>query len=101
MTGPPREPGKRTGRIGQGPVDGPGRHRQPPGTEPVTARSPLRLRAGMSAIALVAGTVAAVLFMLDERGDGGPGSGVAAVICAVLALIALIDLIVIARRFRS
>jgi hypothetical protein len=97
MTGPARDPdehGRLAPRTGR-------RHRQPRGTEPLTARSPLRLRAGMSVIALVAATIATILFLLDVRGDGGTGSGVAAAICAVLALIALIDLLVIARRLRA
>ncbi|MFI0352107.1 DUF6343 family protein [Actinomadura sp. 9N407] len=75
-------------------------HRQPPGTEPLTARSPLRLRALLSGFALVVSVAAAVVFTV-VAGRGGPGSWAAAGICAVVALIALADLIVIARRARG
>jgi hypothetical protein len=55
----------------------------------------------MSAVALVAGVVAAVLFALVANRDGSTGFWAATAICAVLALIALADLAVIARRFRT
>mgnify|MGYP001157633210 CR=1 FL=1 len=79
----------------------PGHHRRPPGDEPLTARSPLRLRAVLSGIALPAGAAAAVVFAMAGSRDGGPGAWTAAAICAVIALVALIDLVVIARRSRS
>ncbi|GAA2439174.1 hypothetical protein GCM10010191_63110 [Actinomadura vinacea] len=78
----------------------PDHRRQPPGDEPRTARSPLRLRAVLSAIALFAGAVAATVFAIAAvRGDG-PGAWTAAAICAVVALTAAADLVVIARRAR-
>ncbi|XVQ15292.1 DUF6343 family protein [Spirillospora sp. CA-255316] len=79
----------------------PGHHRQPPGDEPLTARSPLRLRAVLSTVALLAGAVAAVLFAVAGSRGGGPGPWTAAAICAVIALVALVDLVVIARRART
>lgn len=105
MTGPSHDPEPTPGPHEQPHgepqrAEGPPHHRQPPGTEPLTARSPLRLRAVMSSIALVSGVVAAVLFALVSARDDSTGAAVAAGICAVLALIALTDLIVITRRFR-
>jgi Family of unknown function (DUF6343) len=79
---------------------GPQHHRQPPGNEPTTARSPLRLRAVMSAIALVAGIMATVLFVMVARRDDSTAAAIVAAICSVLALLALADLTVIARRLR-
>jgi Family of unknown function (DUF6343) len=102
--GPPDRPGQGPGDPGRGHepqrAEGPRHHRQPRGSEPVTARSPLRLRAVMSAIALIAGVVAAVLFGLVADREDSTGAWIAAAICAALALIALTDLVVIARRFR-
>ncbi|MFI0369854.1 DUF6343 family protein [Actinomadura sp. 1N219] len=80
---------------------GPYRHRQPSGKEPLAARSPLRLRAILSAVALVGTAAAAVVFAVaGQRGDDD-AAFVAAAICAAVAVIAAIDLIVIARRTRS
>ncbi|GLW67404.1 hypothetical protein Arub01_56470 [Actinomadura rubrobrunea] len=76
-------------------------HRQPPGDEPSTARSPLRLRAVLSGVALVAGAAAAVLFALSGARGRDPGPWVAAAICAAVAVIAAIDLVAIARRART
>ncbi|GAA4145698.1 DUF6343 family protein [Actinomadura keratinilytica] len=76
-------------------------HRQPEGDEPLTARSPLRLRAVLSGIALLAGTVAAVLFALSAAHARDAGPWVAAAICAAVALIAASDLVAIARRARG
>jgi hypothetical protein len=73
------------------------RHRQPSGTEPVAARSPLRLRAVLSAVALAGGTALAVVFGLSGIGTAG---WVVVAIGAGTALIAAIDLWVIARRAR-
>ncbi|MFI0408756.1 DUF6343 family protein [Actinomadura sp. 3N508] len=87
-------------------ADGPGsrgpyRHRQPAGKEPLDARSPLRLRAILSGVALVGTAAAAIVFAVaGQRGDDD-GAWVAAALCAVVAVIAAIDLIVIARRARS
>lgn len=80
---------------------GPLPQHQPTGREPLTARSPLRLRAVLSGIALVGTAAAAVVFALDARGGGGDGSWGAAAVCAAVAVIAAIDLVVIARRARS
>ena len=79
---------------------GPYPHGQPRGGEPLNARSPLRLRAILSGIALVAAVAAAILFALGAQGDGD-GSWAAAGICAVVAVIAAADLVVIARRART
>ncbi|MEU6040017.1 DUF6343 family protein [Actinomadura sp. NPDC047616] len=76
-------------------------HRQPRGDEPLTARSPLGLRAVLSGVALVAGAVAAVLFGLSAAHARDAGPWVATAICATVALIAAIDLVVIARRART
>jgi hypothetical protein len=77
---------------------GPYRHEQPRGSEPLSARSPLRLRAIMSGAALVIAVAAAIVFALGAQGDG---SWAAAGICAAVAVIAAVDLVVIARRARS
>ncbi|GAA0597095.1 DUF6343 family protein [Actinomadura livida] len=74
------------------------RHRQPSGSEPLTARSPLRLRAVLSVIALVLAVGAAIVFALTAEGDG---AWTAAAMCAVVAVIAAVDLVVIARRTRG
>ncbi|GAB2830450.1 hypothetical protein GCM10022221_31460 [Actinocorallia aurea] len=73
------------------------------GTEPVTARSPLRLRAVLSSIALVASVVATVVFALRAMHGDGPGAApwVIAAITAATALVAAIDLVVIGRRMRG
>ncbi|WP_433479382.1 DUF6343 family protein [Spirillospora sp. CA-142024] len=89
--GPPEDEGR-----GPGPP-GPEPPRRPRGSEPLTARSPLRLRAVLSVIALVGAVAAAILFTLKAQGDG---SWAAAGICAAVAVIAAADLVVIARRTR-
>ncbi|GGL64649.1 hypothetical protein GCM10010129_05320 [Streptomyces fumigatiscleroticus] len=83
-----------------------GRRHPRSGTEPVTARSPLRLRLLLSAVFLPLFTAAAVLFGLSaarwSTGDS-PDRGVLValtVLCAVLALTAAVDLLVVARRLR-
>lgn len=64
------------------------------GSEPVTARSALRMRFWLSVWGLIwAGAAAAVFAALDAR----PYAGV----CAAIALIALVDLVVIVRRMRQ
>ncbi|WP_021599737.1 MULTISPECIES: DUF6343 family protein [Actinomadura] len=75
-----------------GPHDG-----GPRGDEPLHARSPLRLRAVLSAVALVAAVAAAMVFAVGAQDDG---TWAAAGICAAVAVIAAIDLVVIARRAR-
>jgi hypothetical protein len=73
---------------------------QPSGTEPVTARSMLRLRTVLSVLALVLGIFGAVAF---ARAAADPGGGrtpeiVAAIICGLTAVIAAADLAVLRRR---
>ncbi|MGW5972475.1 DUF6343 family protein [Streptomyces sp. NPDC055186] len=76
------------------------------GTEPVTARSPLRLRLLLAGAFLPLFTAAAVLFGLwaAESGPGdSPGRGalvVLTVVCGVFALSAAVDLWVVIRRLR-
>ncbi|MGW5368645.1 DUF6343 family protein [Streptomyces sp. NPDC004009] len=84
----------------------PGRGSSRTGTEPVTARSPLRLRRLLSAVFLplfaVATAVLAAWAAYTGPGDS-PGSGaltVLAVICGVLTLAAALDLAVVTRRLR-
>ncbi|MQA98611.1 MAG: hypothetical protein GEV11_30015 [Streptosporangiales bacterium] len=77
--------------------------RQPSGSEPRTARSPLRLRAILSVLALAGGVIVAVIFGPMAARGTGPGAGpwVVAGIGAGVAVIAAIDLVVIARRLRG
>lgn len=99
-TGPTREPvsGDRSGTIGR---------RSPrTGTEPVTARSPLRLRLLLAAVFLPLFLAGTALFgtraAWSDAGDS-PGRGpliLLAVVCGVLALTALLDLAVVLRRLR-
>ncbi|WP_406725514.1 DUF6343 family protein [Streptomyces sp. GD-15H] len=76
------------------------------GTEPVTARSPLRLRLLLAGVFLPLFAAAAVLFGLwaAESGPGdSPGRGelvAVAVGCGVLALSAAVDVSVVTRRLR-
>ncbi len=76
------------------------------GTEPRTARSPLRLRRLLAGVFLPLFVAAAVLFAIwAARTDpgGSPSRGVlvgVAVGCAALALTAALDLVVVARRLR-
>ncbi|MCA6091737.1 DUF6343 family protein [Streptomyces sp. SCA3-4] len=64
------------------------------GNEPITARSPLRLRCGLAAFGLVWATGGAWLF----AAAGHPGWAIA---CGVLALVALVDLVVVIRHIRQ
>ncbi|MFC6883620.1 MULTISPECIES: DUF6343 family protein [Actinomadura] len=73
-------------------------HRQPPGSEPLTARSPLRLRVILSSIALVAAVAAAAIFLV--LGTSTAHWTVAA-ICLLIALIAVADLWTVIRRLRT
>ncbi|MFG3165945.1 DUF6343 family protein [Streptomyces sp. NPDC048200] len=83
-----------------------GRHTPRTGTEPRTARSPLRLRLLLSGIFLPLFVAAAVLFGVwaGTSGSGDtPSSGalvVLAAVCAALALLAAVDLLVVTRRRR-
>ncbi|GAA5611284.1 hypothetical protein CP981_01365 [Streptomyces platensis] len=76
------------------------------GTEPVTARSPLRLRLVLAAGALAFFTAAAVRLAMGARSAGprySPNTTVLVVlaaVCGVLALVALLNLAVILRRMR-
>ncbi len=76
------------------------------GTEPVTARSPLRLRLLLASVFVSLFIAGAVLFAVWAAGaDAGdsPGSGpltFLAVVCGVLALTAALDLRVVLRRLR-
>ncbi|MFG2267172.1 DUF6343 family protein [Streptomyces sp. NPDC048720] len=87
-------------------LDTPGRGPSRTGAEPVTARSPLRLRRLLSAVFLpLFAAAAAVLALWAARTGPGdsPGSApltVLAVICGVLALAAALDLAVVTRRLR-
>ncbi|MBW8794222.1 MAG: hypothetical protein JF597_11665 [Streptomyces sp.] len=83
-----------------------GRRSPRTGTEPVTARSPLRLRlllSGIFAPVFVAATAYFAVWAADSGPGESPGRGpltVLAVVCGVVALLALIDLVVVARRLR-
>ncbi|MFH8449184.1 DUF6343 family protein [Streptomyces fungicidicus] len=83
-----------------------GRRSPRTGTEPVTARSPLRLRLLLAAVFLPLFVAGAALFgaraALSGAGDS-PGRGpliLLAAVCGVLALTALLDLVVVLRRLR-
>ncbi|MER6051512.1 DUF6343 family protein [Streptomyces sp. NPDC001793] len=76
------------------------------GTEPVTARSPVRLRLIMASAALVvfaAATAGLVIWAASAGPNTYPGRNallVLAVVCGILALLAAVDLVVLARRHR-
>ncbi|UQA90658.1 DUF6343 family protein [Streptomyces halobius] len=76
------------------------------GTEPLTARSALRLRLILAAIGLVAFTAGTFRFAIWTSGttaDESPGPTVLlvlTVVCGVLALTAALDLVVVLRRLR-
>ncbi|MEU5879932.1 DUF6343 family protein [Spirillospora sp. NPDC047279] len=75
-------------------------HGRPPGDEPVTARSPLRLRAVLSVITLVWAGAATVLFVVLGVRDGGALYWALGAVCLIIVVTAAIDLRVIARRSR-
>lgn len=81
-----------------------GRRRERTGTEPVTARSALRLRLVLGVIGLLVFLLGTVLFALwagtvTERDVPDPTQlTVLAVICGVLALFAAVDLVVVVLR---
>ncbi|MEV5333421.1 DUF6343 family protein [Streptomyces werraensis] len=83
-----------------------GRRNPRTGTEPVTARSPLRLRLLLASVFLplfVAGTVLFAVWAAGSDEGDSPGSGpltILAVVCGVLALTAALDLDVVVRRLR-
>ena len=77
--------------------------RNRPGTEPRTARSPLRLRLVVAAGALLLGVVGLALALpgaLDNSSDLQGRFAVASVILAIVAVTALVDLAVVVRRLR-
>ncbi|MER6529963.1 DUF6343 family protein [Streptomyces sp. NPDC001508] len=94
----PPAPRSRSGTIG--------RHSARTGSEPVTARSPLRLRLLLSGIFLPVFVAAAALFALWARASGPGGSPHRAVLitiaalCAIIAFLAVVDLLVVVRRLR-
>ncbi|MFC8012810.1 DUF6343 family protein [Streptomyces cinereoruber] len=85
-------------------VNDPGRRS---GSEPVTARSDLKLRLLLAAVftPLFAAATIAFAFWAARADDGDtPGPGVLAilaVVCGLLTVTAAIDLVVVARRRRS
>lgn len=95
--------GKPVSRARSGTI---GRRYPRSGTEPVTARSPLRLRrllAGLFLPLFLAGCALFAVWAADAGPDDSPGRGplvLLAVVCGVLALTALLDLLVVLRRLR-
>ncbi|NUR92087.1 MAG: hypothetical protein HOY71_49135 [Nonomuraea sp.] len=68
------------------------------GTEPVTARSPLRARRILSWIALVVATAAAVFFVVRAKSTGEAVWAWEAAIAALVAVVAAVDLVVLRHR---
>jgi membrane protein YdbS with pleckstrin-like domain len=68
------------------------------GTEPVSARSPLRARRILSLIALILGVAAAVFFATRAMSTGAEVWRWEAVIAAAVAVIAAVDLAVLRHR---
>ncbi|MEU1384720.1 MULTISPECIES: DUF6343 family protein [unclassified Nonomuraea] len=68
------------------------------GTEPVTARSPLRARRVLSWIALVAAVAAAVFFVTRAMATGQQVWVWEAALAAAVAMVAAVDLAVLRRR---
>ncbi|GAA2721065.1 MULTISPECIES: DUF6343 family protein [Streptomyces] len=64
------------------------------GNEPVTARSPLRLRLGLAAFGLVCTAAGTAAFALAGRVGW-------AVACAVVAAVSVVDICVIVRHIRQ
>ncbi|MFI8202994.1 DUF6343 family protein [Streptomyces sp. NPDC085937] len=99
-TGSGREP---VSRARSGTI---GRRNPRTGTEPVTARSPLKLRLLLASVFLplfVAGTVLFGVWAARSDSGDSPGTGplvLLAVVCGVLALTAALDLAVVLRRLR-
>ncbi|GGX33917.1 hypothetical protein GCM10010297_64170 [Streptomyces malachitofuscus] len=95
--------GKPVSRARSGTI---GRRYPRTGTEPVTARSPLRLRlllAGLFLPLFLAGSALFSVWAADADAGDSPGRGplvFLAVVCFVLALTALVDLVVVLRRLR-
>ena len=71
------------------------------GTEPINARSPLRLRLILATVATVVTLVAAALLALAGADDSDPGGLlVAAGFCLVVAVVSAVDAAQVARRLR-
>ncbi len=73
------------------------------GTEPRTARSPLRLRMVLAGFGVIACTAGAVFFLVEAGHQGGSTSTafiVAAAAAGVGAVVAIVDLVVLMRRWR-
>ncbi|TMR93703.1 DUF6343 family protein [Nonomuraea basaltis] len=68
------------------------------GTEPVSARSPLRARRILSLVALVLGVAAAVFFVTRAMSTREPVWAWEAAIAAAVAIIAAVDLVVLRHR---
>ncbi|MEV5553428.1 DUF6343 family protein [Nonomuraea wenchangensis] len=68
------------------------------GTEPTTARSPLRARRALSMVALVLGVAAAVFFAIRAMSTGEEVWRWEAAIAAAVAVVAAVDLLVIRHR---
>ncbi|MFI6501167.1 DUF6343 family protein [Nonomuraea typhae] len=68
------------------------------GTEPVNARSPVRLRRVLSVIALVAGVALAAFFAWRAKVTGEEVWSWEAVIAAAVALVAAGDIMLLRRR---
>ncbi|MEO3871749.1 DUF6343 family protein [Nonomuraea sp. B12E4] len=68
------------------------------GTEPLSARSPLRARRILSLVALVLGVVIAVLFAVLAMRTGAEVWRWEAAIAAAVAVVAAIDLLVLRHR---
>ncbi|MFI7697770.1 DUF6343 family protein [Nonomuraea sp. NPDC049480] len=68
------------------------------GTEPLSARSPLRARRVLSLVALVLGVAAAVFFVTRAMSTGEEVWRWEAAIAAAVAVIAAVDLAVLRRR---
>jgi membrane protein YdbS with pleckstrin-like domain len=68
------------------------------GTEPTTARSPVRVRRILSLAALVLATVAAVFFVSRAVSTGEEVWAWEAAIAAAVAVIAAVDLLVLRHR---
>ncbi|MET7337509.1 DUF6343 family protein [Nonomuraea sp. NPDC005650] len=68
------------------------------GTEPLSARSPLRARRILSLVALVLGVAAAVFFALRAASTGAEVWRWEAAIAAAVAIVAAADLALLRRR---
>lgn len=75
--------------------------RERSGTEPVTARSPLRVRALLSGVALPLAVIATVFFVVRGARSGAAVWWVEAAIAAAVAVVAAVDLVVIRKRMRE